>query len=245
VWGVADEDLYTLALARFDADHAAGRPFFAHVMTTSNHRPYTFPTGRVDYPQGERDSAVAYTDWAIGDFLRRARMKPWFANTVFVITADHCASSGGLAALPVFRYHIPLWIYAPGQVAPGRVERMLSQIDIGPTVLGLLDFSYRSHFYGVDALQPSSGEERALIGNNQRLGVLHGDRLVELAPHRVADTVRPRFDDDGPQPELRAREDDVLDAIAYYETADYRFRKGRMRHAPAPPAGVPVAVRAH
>jgi phosphoglycerol transferase MdoB-like AlkP superfamily enzyme len=244
VWGVADEDLYTLALARFDADHAAGRPFFAHVMTTSNHRPYTFPAGRVAYPQGERDSAVAYTDWAIGDFLRRARTRPWFADTVFVITADHCASSGGLAQLPVFRYHIPLWIYAPGRVAPGRVDRMVSQIDIGPTVLGLLDMSYRSHFYGVDALRPNAGdEERALIGNNQRLGVLHADRLTELAPHRVADTVRPLFDDDGPQPEMRLRDDDVLDAIAWYQTADYRFRHGRMRHV-ADPSPVRLAARA-
>ncbi|MBK6333362.1 MAG: LTA synthase family protein [Thermomonas sp.] len=59
---------------------AQGKPFFAHVMTTSNHRPYTFPEGRGPWPQGKRESAVAYTDWAIGDFLRRARGKPWFAT---------------------------------------------------------------------------------------------------------------------------------------------------------------------
>jgi phosphoglycerol transferase MdoB-like AlkP superfamily enzyme len=231
VWGVADEDLYTLAIDRFDRDYAAGKPFFAHVMTTSNHRPYTFPAGRVPYPQGKRDSAVAYTDWALGDFLRRARTRPWFADTVFVITADHCASSGGLAQLPVFRYHIPLWIYAPAHVRPGRVDRMVSQIDVGPTVLGLLHMNYRSHFYGVDALALPPGEGRALIGNNQRLGLLHPDRLTELAPHRRADNVRPLFDDDGPQPELHARAVDVLDAVAYYQTAAYRFRRGLMTHA--------------
>ena len=113
IWGVADEDLYTMALRRFDADAAAGKPFFAHVMTTSNHRPYTFPAGRGPWPQGRRESAVAYTDWAIGDFLRRASTHAWFRHTLFVITADHCASSGGIAALPAFRYRIPLWIYAP------------------------------------------------------------------------------------------------------------------------------------
>ena len=136
IWGVADEDLYTMAMKRFDADAAAGRPFFAHVMTTSNHRPYTFPAGRGPWPQGRRESAVAYTDWAIGDFLRRASTHAWFRHTLFVITADHCASSGGIAALPAFRYRIPLWIYAPGgQVEAGRFERMTSQIDIPPTVL--------------------------------------------------------------------------------------------------------------
>jgi phosphoglycerol transferase MdoB-like AlkP superfamily enzyme len=98
IWGVADEDLYTMALHRFDRDAATGKPFFAHIMTTSNHRPYTFPEGRGPWPQGKRESAVAYTDWAIGDFLRRAQAKPWFKDTVFVITADHCASSAGIAA---------------------------------------------------------------------------------------------------------------------------------------------------
>ena len=51
----------------------SGKPFFAHIMTTSNHRPVYLPgRARGPWPQGKRDSAVAYTDWAIGDFLRRA-----------------------------------------------------------------------------------------------------------------------------------------------------------------------------
>ena len=120
---------------------------------------------------------MAYTDWAIGDFLRRARGKPWFDDTVFVITADHCASSGGIAQLPVFRYHIPMWIYAPGHVAPGRVDRMMAQIDIGPTVLGLLGMDYRSQLLRhrpvparpAHAIAPS-------IGNYQRLGYLRRGR---------------------------------------------------------------------
>ncbi len=136
IWGVADEDLYTLSMKQFDRAHAAGKPFFAHVMTTSNHRPYTFPAERGPWPQGKRNSAVAYTDWAIGDFVRRARKRPWFANTLFVITADHCASSGGKASLPTFRYRIPMWVYSPGHVAPGRFTEMISQVDIAPTLLG-------------------------------------------------------------------------------------------------------------
>jgi phosphoglycerol transferase MdoB-like AlkP superfamily enzyme len=243
VWGVADEDLYTLALQRFDADAKAGRPFFAHIMTTSNHRPYTFPAGRVDYPQGKRDSAVAYTDWAIGDFIARARKRPWFRDTVFVITADHCASSGGLAQLPVFRYHIPLWIYSPAHVQPGRIDRMVAQIDIGPTVLGLLGMNYRSHFYGVDALSATT-PARALIGNNQRLGLLHPDRLTELAPHRRVDTVTPLFDDDGPQPAQPLATADALDAVAYYQTAAYRFEHGLMTHPVSPARAALEGARA-
>ena len=232
VWGVADEDLYTMAMKHFDADFKAGKPFFAHLMTTSNHRPYTFPAGRGPWPQGKRDSAVAYTDWAIGDFLRRASTKPWFRNTLFVVTADHCASSAGIAALPAFRYRIPLWIHAPGgQVAPGRVERRVSQIDIAPTLLGLLGMDYDSRFYGVDIFQLPPGRERAFIGTYQLLGYLRDDKLVQLSPHRKVDTLRPAYARDVAQPELPEDPALTLQAISYYQTAAAAFSDGSMRQA--------------
>lgn len=223
IWGVADEDLYTLALDELDRAYRDGRPLFAHVMTTSNHRPYTFPEGRVDAPQGLRESAVLYSDWAIGDFLRRARTRPWFDDTVFVITADHCASSGGIAQLPVFRYRIPLWIHAPGIVGPGRVDRMVAQIDIGPTILGLLGFDYTSEFYGIDVLQHPEARQIALIGNYQRLGYLRDGVLVELSPQQRVDAVLPAYDDDVLQPAVVPDAAQVREAIAYYQTASDRF----------------------
>ncbi len=227
IWGVADEDLYTLAMGVFDRDHAAGKPFFAHIMTTSNHRPYTFPEGRGPWPQGKRESAVAYTDWAIGDFLRRARAKPWFKDTVFVITADHCASSAGIAALPVFRYHIPMWIHSPGNVAPGRFDALMGQVDIGPTLLGLLGMDYDSQFYGIDVFQQRPW--RAYVGTYQLLGYLADGKLVQLAPHRRVDTVRPAYDSDQQQPPLPEDPALSLRAISDYETAAYRFTHGLMR----------------
>jgi phosphoglycerol transferase MdoB-like AlkP superfamily enzyme len=227
IWGVADEDLYTMALHRFDRDAATGKPFFAHIMTTSNHRPYTFPEGRGPWPQGKRESAVAYTDWAIGDFLRRARTKPWFKDTVFVITADHCASSGGLAALPVFRYHIPMWIYSPGNIAPGRFDGLMGQLDIPPTILGLLGIDYDSAFYGVDVFQHRP--ERAYVGTYELLGYLQPGRLVQLAPHRRVDTVLPSHDRDQPQPPLPEDPAATLQAVSDYETAAFRFTHGLMR----------------
>ena len=227
IWGVADEDLYTLAMGVFDRDAAAGKPFFAHIMTTSNHRPYTFPEGRGPWPQGKRESAVAYTDWAIGDFLRRARTKPWFKHTVFVITADHCASSAGIAALPVFRYHIPMWIYSPGNVAPGTFDALMGQVDIGPTLLGLLGMDYDSQFYGIDVFQQHPG--RAYVGTYQLLGYLADGKLVQLAPHRRVDTVRPAYDSDQQQPPLPEDPALSLQAISDYQTAAYRFTHGLMR----------------
>ena len=246
VWGVADEDLYTMALKRFDADFAAGKPFFAHVMTTSNHRPYTFPAGRGPWPQGKRESAVAYTDWAIGDFLRRASAKPWFRNTLFVITADHCASSAGIAALPAFRYRIPLWIYTPGgQVAPARFDRMVSQIDIAPTLLGLLGMDYDSRFYGVDVFQQPPGQERALIGTYQLLGYLRDGKLVQLSPHRKVDTLRPAYARDEEQPPLPEDPALTLQAISAYQTAAAAFGDGSMRQDALDREARAAAARTH
>ncbi|MBN8427067.1 MAG: LTA synthase family protein [Xanthomonadales bacterium] len=229
IWGVADEDLYSLSLQQFNAAHSEGKPFFAHIMTTSNHRPYTFPTGRGDWPQGKRESAVQYTDWAVSDFLRRAQSKAWFDDTIFVITADHCASSGGIAQLPAFRYEIPMWIYAPKHVAAGVVERRMAQIDIGPTVLGLLGFDYVSAFYGINLFALPEGRERALIGNYQRLGLLTQETLVELAPQSHVGAVAPVFDGDFAQPAKALDPELAARAIAYYQTASERFESGRMR----------------
>jgi arylsulfatase A-like enzyme len=232
VWGVADEDLYTLSLKRFDDAYKAHKPFFAHVMTTSNHRPYTFPEGRGPWPQHVRQSAVLYTDWAIADFLKRARSKPWFADTVFIVTADHCAQSAGKAALPVFRYHIPMWVYSPGNIAPGRFEGLMGQIDVAPTLLGLLGFDYDSRFYGVDVFEHAP--ERAFVGTYQLLGYLKADRLVQLSPHRHVATLKPAMLHDELQADVAEDPHTTLQAISAYETAAHAFQHGDMgRRIPA------------
>lgn len=247
IWGVADEDLYTLTLREADRAAASGKPFFAHVMTTSNHPPFTYPAGRIDLPSGKagRAGAVKYTDWAIGDFLARAAKKPWFDDTVFVITADHCASSWGRSALPMNRYHIPLIVYSPKHVAPGRVDRLMGQIDIPPTLLGLLDFSYTSQFYGYDIFKLEPGRERALLGNYQKAGYLRGDVLTVLAPKESVQQSTPKFDDSGDATPLAApRQDLIDDAIAYYQTASYRFQHGLMRAGPGAGVASPHAKSA-
>jgi len=236
IWGVADEDLFTLTLKEVDKAAASGKPFFAHVMTTSNHPPFTYPADRIDLPSGKagRSGAVKYTDWAIGDFLKRAAGKPWFDDTVFVITADHCSSSWGRSALPMHRYHIPLFIYSPKHIQPARVDRLMAQIDIPPTLLGLLNFSYTSSFYGYDLFKLEPGRERVLLGNYQKAGLFQGDTLTILAPKQGVQQFVPKLDDSGDAtPLLEAKPELVDEAVAYYQTAAYRFGHGLMRHEPA------------
>lgn len=187
IWGVADEDLFDMALEELDRRAADGHSFFAHIMTTSNHRPYTYPEGRVDIPSHSgRDGAVKYTDWAIGRFLRQAATKPWFGDTVFVLVADHTSEGRGRIDLPPENYRIPLWIHAPGFVAPGRIDWIASQIDIAPTVLGLLNIPYRSRFFGQDILREGQFHQRAFMANYLTVGYMEAGLVVELAPqHRV------------------------------------------------------------
>ncbi len=225
IWGVADEDLFTLSLREADASAKAGHPFLIHIMTTSNHRPYTYPEGRIDIPSGSgRDGAVKYTDYAIGRFIREAKARPWFDDTLFVITADHGPSARGTTDIPVERYKIPLWIYAPKHVKPGRFERLASQIDIPPTVLGLLGVDYDSKFFGYDLQKLAPGRERAFVATYQTLGYIRDGWLVTLAPKRTVALRRV----DAAAPALSAPREAELrkEAISLYEVAAQEFRFG-------------------
>lgn len=230
VWGVADEHLFDQVLDEIEREQKAPseRPFFVHVMTTSNHRPYTYPAGRIDIPSGSgRDGAVKYTDYAIGQFLAKARAKPWFDDTVFVLTADHGANARGTTRIPVDKYLIPVMVYAPKHVAPRRVDRLMSQIDIPPTVLGLLDFDYYSKFFGRDVLSSPPESDRAFVANYQTLGYLARDRMVLLQPRRKSEAFRVDMQMSilGPVDDRRA----VREAISFYSIASHVFRTGLYR----------------
>ena len=230
-WGACDEDLLRWTMREADTQAATGRPFHFFVMTTSNHRPFTYPEGKIDLPSkvSGRSGAVKYTDYAIGEFLRQAADKPWFKNTVFVIVADHCASSAGKTELPVQNYHIPLIIYAPGgQVAPGHIKTLTSQMDYAPTLLGLLNWSYPSRFFGHDVRKVAAGDAHALLGNYQKLGHLERDEFVILRPQRGSATYRYQLGSSTltPMPDDKAGRDE---AIGFYQTASYLYEHGLYR----------------
>jgi phosphoglycerol transferase MdoB-like AlkP superfamily enzyme len=221
-WGVADDDLLMRAVKEADADYLHSQPFFFHIMTTSNHRPYTYPAGKIDIPSGKggRSGGVKFTDYALKEFMTVARTKPWFDNTVFVVVADHCAGSARKAALPVDKYHIPLFIYAPSHIKPAKIDTLSSQIDVAPTLLSLLNFGYDSEFFGRDILRMKTEEGRALIGNYQKLGLFKDNKLVYLAPQQqivvVDDPLNTAqlLDPISVQPL-------VQENMAYYQSADY------------------------
>ena len=241
VWGVADEDLFARVMREGDAAHAAGRPFLFQVLTTSNHRPYTYPEGRIDIPSGSgRPGAVKYADYAVGKLIEDARKKPWFNDTLFVFVADHTAGAAGKVELDPARYHVPAIFYAPGFVAPARIDRLVSQIDIAPSILGLLNVSYRSRFLGEDQIKGPYGEPRAFISNFQKIAMLRDDRIVILGPKReVKFYVSGRLAD-GPDADPAL----LRDAVAYYQFASHwseRFKRVESRLGNSRPADISAA----
>jgi phosphoglycerol transferase MdoB-like AlkP superfamily enzyme len=201
-------------------------------MTTSNHRPYTFPEGKIDLPQGHREGAVKYTDYAIGQFIKVAKTKPWFKDTLFVIVADHCASVAGKSKLPVAKYHIPLFFYAPDLLPAGHYSRVASQIDIVPTLLDVLGIKGAEHFYGQSMFGAAAQKqpERAFISNYQELGYYKNNMLIALSPKKKIEAYKidPLTFDETPS-EVDASL--LNEAIAYYQTANRDYKSGALKLA--------------
>lgn len=230
VWGVDDESLFNNSLQIIDANVKPGQPFFAHIMTTSNHRPYTFPVGKIDLPLGHREGAVKYTDYAIGQLIEQAKTKPWFKDTLFVIVADHCSSAAGKTKLPVDKYHIPLFFYAPDLLPAGHNSRMVSQIDIAPTLLDILGAKGSQHFFGQSIFEAERKQlpQRAFISNYQELGYYKDNTLIVLSPKKKAQAYA--VDAASLQSTPTAMKTEILnEAIAYYQTAARAYKQGDLK----------------
>ncbi|MDR1041200.1 MAG: sulfatase-like hydrolase/transferase [Deltaproteobacteria bacterium] len=189
-WGQCDEDLYSESLMLADRSFLSGRPFHQVLLTTSNHRPFTFPERRIGMAQGTRASAVRYADYAASKYMRDARGRAWFEDTVFVFVGDHPASIAGKTEVPPDAYGIAAVMYGPRYFRPRRISTLVSQIDVAPTLLAALGWSYRSQFFGSDALRLSPAQGRAWISTYQLLGFRTDRRLVVLKPDRTAEVTR-------------------------------------------------------
>jgi len=236
VWGVCDEDMYNKAIKIMNVEAQQNKPFFNHIMTVSNHRPFTYPNNKIDIPGDikSRDGGVKYTDYSLRKFFEKAQKQPWFKNTVFVIVADHCASSAGKTQLPLDKYRIPAFIYDP-ESKPEKCTKLMSQIDLMPTLFGLLHFNYKSRFFGQDVLQ-SDYKPRAFIATYQDLGLIKDNVLTILSPKQQVKQFSLKMNSKpGIAPEyqiyydekcLKTERKDLIDeTVSFYQTASDLLRK--------------------
>jgi phosphoglycerol transferase MdoB-like AlkP superfamily enzyme len=234
-WGQCDEDLYSESLRLADRSFQAGKPFHQVLLTTSNHRPFTFPQGAVDMAQGSRQAAVKYADHAIGRFMREAKAKPWFYNTVFVFAGDHPSSIAGKTEVPAEAYGIVCIMFGPKFFRPEKVAALCSQMDIAPTLLAGLEWEYLSQFFGTNARKLPEAAGRAWISTYQLLGFRTNERLVVLRPGGSVEVTRINpglADGQGGAPESQSDEELAARAAASYQCAyDLFIGKGMKENA--------------
>lgn len=185
-WGVSDEDLFKKTHRVLTQ---SSEPVFAVAFTSSFHSPYEFPDGRIelyDQPRQSKHNAVKYADFALGQFIDRARHADYYANTLILIVADHDERPRGFDLVPVSSYHIP-GVILGGGVSPRRISRIASQIDLAPTLFDLAGISGIAPLPGqsvVAAAENSPG--RALMQYGDNHAYLRGQDIVIHCPEQPA-----------------------------------------------------------
>lgn len=222
-WGQCDGDSFAESLRMADEHFAQNTPFLQVILTTSNHRPFTFPENTVDMEQGNRVGAVRYTDYALERFIAEAKTKPWFDNTVFVIAGDHPSSIAGKTEVPAGAYGIVSMMYSPKYIAPKQVDKLCSQIDIAPTLLDIVGFEYESPFFGQNVFALAEG--RAWVSTYQLLGFVNEDYLAVLDPEKNAMLTSYRKDNSSEEKEKAF----IDKTIAYYQTAYDMFTEKKLK----------------
>ncbi|HET9033172.1 MAG TPA: LTA synthase family protein [Dokdonella sp.] len=230
IWGISDEELFDNALADFDKQIARGEPIFSLVMSTSNHRPYLFPEGipGVKPKGGGREAGVRYADYAIGKFFDQLQKKPWYKDTVLVIAGDHGARVYGRAKIPVSNYTIPFIVHAPAIIAPQRVDTLSSQVDIGPTVLGLLRLNYESWLPGRDILRMGPDDGYAIFNHDRDIAMMRHGELATLGFRKTVTTERYDLQRDELTP-APANVELERDTEALFQLSWEMFADGRQR----------------
>ena len=182
VWGISDKNLF---LEANDILAKQQKPFFAFIQTADNHRPFDIPAEDTDFKREvipdadlvkygfeslKEYHAFAYTDYCIKKFMEAAKNSPYFNNTIFVFTGDHGVEGNASAIYPqawteqrLSDEHVPLLFYAPALLMPQKRTEAVSQIDILPTIAGMLQQPYLNTTLGRDLLDTNKKEDAAFI----------------------------------------------------------------------------------
>ncbi|MDC1106428.1 LTA synthase family protein [Prolixibacteraceae bacterium] len=188
-WGVCDEDLVIKANDVFK--QKGDKPFFALMLSTSNHAPFEYPENSIELYDKENPAtvhnAMKYADHAIGRFFEMAKKEEYFKNTIFVIIADHNTRTYGDAIVPVHKFHIPALILGP-DVPKERLNTLSSQVDIVPTVLSLAGIESNHPMIGNDLTTLPKDKGRAIMQFGQNHAYRTGNKVVIHQPNLPAKT---------------------------------------------------------
>ena len=153
--GVPDHRMFEFAVPELNALAKKG-PFLSVFMTTSDHKPFILPDSLWFEPRSEKleDRIVEYADRSVARFFELASKEAWYKKTVFVILGDHGVNMGHTYDMPMSFHHTPLLFHIPGgQVSSGSITSPCGQIDITPTLLGMLNVPWMNTTMGIDIRQ--------------------------------------------------------------------------------------------
>jgi phosphoglycerol transferase MdoB-like AlkP superfamily enzyme len=244
VWGISDKNLFLEANNRLRAEQ---KPFFAIIQTADNHRPFMIPEEDSEFRKKDISpdtlrkygfesvnefNTFRYSDFCFKKFIEAASKEEYFHNTIFVFVGDHGVSGNASALYPsawtdqrLTDEHIPLLLYAPYILQPQRRKEVVSQIDVLPTIAGMIQEPYMNTTLGRDLLQPSPKNNYAFIINQDgTIGMVTDDfyftkninfpseRLFSMKENKLPYTSKEESD-------IKAKMSTITSA--YYETAKW------------------------
>ena len=233
-WGVSDEDMYDRAFDEIVRMQASGRPYYAMLQTLSNHTPYALPEPlpvqpvMVDGAQQEHLTAMRYADYALGRFFKKIKEHGGFDDTLFVLVGDHGFSGQTqVTDMDLIRFHVPLLLWGKDiQQRFGSVRSVVgSQVDVVPTIMGLLGGSYTQDCWGRNLLALAPDDPGLAVikpsGSEQIVALVQGDYLLSEVPgsppHLTRFQLQPMTEIPTQDHERQQRMQKVLEA--YLQTA--------------------------
>lgn len=208
--GVPDDYMFRFAMPVIDELYDEDKPFFVAFMTASDHGPYYVPEYFTPHNEALRDQVVEYADWSLHQMVSTASEKEWFDNTLFVFIADHGAPISYEYDISLDYHHSPFIIYAPSIIQdPCVYSNIAGQIDVFPTVMGVLKLPYINNTLGIDARNET--RPFTIISDNDKFGVLDTQNLLiikEDSKHLYHYSTGDKTDYSGQQPGLAKEMED-------------------------------------
>ncbi len=169
--GVPDDYMFRYSIDEINDLYRKDKPFFAAFMTVSDHGPYYIPDYFEPKSKKIKQQIVEYADWSLRQFVTLSSKQEWFDNTIFIFVADHGAPLNAVYDISLNYFHTPLIIYAPRIFPANKVYKEIgSQMDIYPTIMGLINQPYINNTLGIDLLKEN--RKYAIINDDDKIGVI-------------------------------------------------------------------------
>lgn len=214
-FGVQDDFLYQYAVSVLSQTARESKPFFAALLSISNHPPYVIPKDFKAHSNTDELRIVEFADHALKEFIDRARQEEWFDNTIFVFVGDHGKLVGTPRSdMPLSFNHVPLLIYSPATIEPRQIDDLGGQTDIAPTLLGLLQIDYTDNGFGIN-----------LLREKRRAVVFTSDDAIGCVNDSLFYIYKPKEDQEWLLAHEKAIEQsgDIADKEARQSLRDYSF----------------------